>query len=126
MPVAKLKTTQVKPYREQLYAAQGGRCALTHYPLAASSAVLDHDHSTGHCRAVLHRGVNALLGKIENNYKRYGVTLPQVIAMGKNLEAYLTRDYGDMPLHPTHKTEDEKRIQRNAKARAARAKKKAI
>jgi hypothetical protein len=83
--------------------------------------VLDHDHGTGAVRGVLHNGCNAVLGKIENSYKRYGV---------RDLAAFL---YGAAPylqahasnrtglLHPTHKTEDEKREKRNAKARATRA-----
>ena len=121
---AKLKTTQVKAYREKMLAEQGGVCALTHYPLDPSDAVLDHDHATGLVRDVIHRGANSLLGKLENNHKRYGVSKPMMFAIGRNLEAYLSRSFEANPLHPTHKTEDEKRLVRNAKARAARAKKK--
>lgn len=106
--------------------AQGGVCAITHYPLAAKDAVTDHCHETGHIRGVIHRGVNSLLGKLENNRKRYGVSAPMMYAMGRNLEAYLTSDHTVNPLYPTHKTEDEKRLVRNAKARAARAKKKEL
>lgn len=120
----KLKTTQLKAFREAMLGAQGGVCAITHYPLASKDAVLDHCHSTGHVRGVIHRGVNSLLGKLENNHKRYGVSAPMMYAMGRNLEAYLTHNFTNNPLHPTHKTEDEKRLVRNAKARAARAKKK--
>lgn len=120
----KLKTTQVKAYREKMLAEQGGVCALTHYPLAPGDAVLDHCHTTGFVRGVIHRGANSLLGKLENGYRRYGVSKPMMFAMGRNLEAYLTRSFEANPLHPTHKTPDEKRLVRNAKARAARAKKK--
>ena len=120
----KLKTTQVKAYREKMLAEQGGVCALTHYPLALGDAVLDHDHATGLVRGVIHRGANSLLGKLENNHKRYGVSKPMLFAIGRNLEVYLTRSFESNPLHPTHKTDDEKRLVRNAKARAARAKKK--
>ena len=122
--MTRLKTTQVRGYREELHIKQGGRCAITYYPLSGDRAVLDHDHSTGHVRGVLDRGANALLGKIENNYKRYGMSLPQVIAMCKNIGDYLGKDYSHMPLHPTHKTEDEKRLARNKRARVARAAKK--
>lgn len=121
----RLKQSEIAPTREALLARQGGVCGLTHYPLSSEKAVLDHDHATGHVRAAVHRGANSLLGKIENNYKRYGMTLPEVIALGKNLGAYLTKNYGDMPLHPTHKSEDEKRIARNTRARKTRAVKKA-
>lgn len=117
----RLTASKVKPFREKMHLDQQGRCALTHYPLSPDKAVLDHCHTSGHVRGVLDRGVNALLGKIENNYKRYGLSLPQVFALGRGLEAYLTREHSANPLYPTHKTEDEKRIRRNTKARARRA-----
>lgn len=120
----RLKTTQVKPTRDDMLTKQGGRCAITHYPLPAEKAVLDHDHASGHVRAVLSRGANSLLGKLENNYKRYGLSLGELFALGRNLEAYMTRDYTTNPLHPTHKSEDEKRIRRNTLARKRRVIKK--
>lgn len=124
MPIRKLKAAEVKKVREELLRRQGGVCALSRYPLDPKDAVLDHDHRTGHIRGVLHRGVNSLLGKLENNHGRYGVSLPQVIALGAGLAAYLKADYGTMPLHPTHKTTEEKRIRRNAQARKRRAERK--
>lgn len=83
--------------------------------------VLDHDHSTGAVRGVLHNGCNALLGKVENNYKRYGVR--DLAAFLYNAAPYLQRHASNQTglLHNTHKTGDEKREQRNAKARATRA-----
>ena len=85
--------------------------------------MLDHDHATGAVRGALHRGCNALLGKVENNYKRYGVK--SVAAFGAGLGQYLGKHITNVTglLHPTHKTEDEKRLARNAKARKARASK---
>lgn len=88
---------------------------------------MDHDHATGVCRGVLHRGCNALLGKVENNYKRYAV--PNVNAFLHGASTYLTRHAflpDDPVVYPTHKTADEKRAARNAKARAARAKKERV
>ena len=80
-----------------------------------------HDHQTGAIRGALHRGCNALLGKVENNYKRYGVR--NLFAFLNGAAAYLQRHLTNRTglLHPTHYTEDEKREKRNAKARAARA-----
>lgn len=124
MPV-RLTQAAVKAYREAKLKEQGGRCALTGYTLSPSEAVLDHDHVTGHVRGVVHRGVNALLGKLENNHKRYGVSLPQVIAMGRGLEAYLSKDYSGNAYHYTHRTEDEKRERANMLARKRRAAKNA-
>lgn len=117
----RLKAGEIKGYREELYVKQGGRCALTGYSIPLTDAVLDHCHKTGHVRGVIHRGVNSLLGKIENAHKMYGVSLPMVYAMGKGLEAYLTQDHTLHPLHSTHKTTEEKRIRRNTLARKRRA-----
>jgi hypothetical protein len=119
----RLKTTEVGTVREKLRAEQGGTCALCRLPVAAEKAVLDHDHSTGAIRAALHRGCNSLLGKVENNAARYGV--PNVSAFGAGLGPYLNRHMINTTglLHPTHKSEDEKRLLRNKRARTARAKK---
>ena len=124
MPV-RLTQAAVKGYREAKLKEQGGRCALTGYTLSPTEAVLDHCHTTGHCRGVLHRGINSLLGKIENNHKRYGVSLPMLRAIAPAVAEYITRDYSANVYYPTHRTEDEKRVARNLKARKLRASKKA-
>ena len=123
MPV-RLNARQLKEWREATWLAQDKRCAITGYTISPSEAVADHDHSTGHLRGVLHRGVNALLGKCENNYRRYGVSLPMLRAMAPAIADYIEKDYSSNPLYPTHRTEDEKRELRNKRAREARAKKK--
>lgn len=116
----RLKASQVAAVRARILAAQQGKCALCGTACAPEKAVLDHCHSSGVIRGVLHRGCNSLLGKIENNHRRYGVA---------NLAAFLS---GVVPylhsshlkynlLHPTYKTEDEKRLARNAAARKRRA-----
>jgi hypothetical protein len=120
----RLKTTEVATTRAAMLVAQSGRCAICKLPCSPTQAVLDHNHSTGLIRASLHRGCNALLGKVENNYKRYGV--PNLSAFLNGLAAYLQRHETDQTglLHPSHLTEDEKRLKRNAKARKGRASKK--
>ena len=123
MPI-RLTQAATKAYREAKLKEQGGRCALTGYTLSAAEAVADHDHATGHVRGVLHREVNSLLGKIENNYRRYGVSLPMLRSMAPAIADYIEKDYSSNPIYPTHKTTEEKRIIRNARAREARAKKK--
>lgn len=123
--MTKLKTTQVASTREALRATQLGRCALCKQACSESEAVLDHDHATGAVRATLHRGCNALLGKLENNYKRYGVR--SIGAFCAGVADYLAKHQTNQTglIHPTHKTEDEKRLARNAKARKKRAESKA-
>lgn len=120
----RLKTTEVAPTRAEMLEAQGARCAICQLPVAAKEAVLDHDHKTGAVRGVLHRGCNSLLGKIENNAPRYGVR--NVAAFTNGVAAYLRNHMTNITglLHPTYKTDEEKRLLRNKRARIARAKKK--
>ncbi len=119
--MTRLKTTQVAGVREELRLKQHCTCALCKLPCSADQAVLDHDHITGAVRATLHRSCNALLGKVENNFKRYGVQ--NLAAFCQGLAPYLQQHSVNRTglLHPTFKTEDEKRIKRNATARKKRA-----
>lgn len=121
----RLKQSQIKPTREQYLSTQNGKCAVCQLPCTVQNARLDHDHSTGAVRGVLHNGCNSLLGKVENNAARFGVK--NIAAFGAGIGAYLQKHATNITglLHPTHKTEEEKRIQRNKKAREATAKRKA-
>lgn len=124
MTLVKLSRAKIAEVRAELLAAQMGRCALSGVLIRPGQAVLDHDHSTGVVRAVLDRGVNALLGKVENNAARYGVR--ELAAFGNGLGAYLQKHTTPQTpwLHPLHKTEDEKRVRRNTLARKRRTTKK--
>ncbi|WWO60243.1 recombination endonuclease [Xanthomonas phage SB3] len=117
----KLKAAQVRGVRVSMLQKQGGKCALCGTPCSADQAVLDHDHSTGAVRAALHRGCNSLLGKLENNAARYGVRDIGVFSNG--VAQYLRIHSVNVSgyIHPLHKTDEEKRIARNAKARKKRA-----
>lgn len=66
-----------------------------------------------------------MLGKVENNHKRYGIK--NLAAFANGVASYLQRHTTNQTglLHPSHKSEDEKRERRNAKARATRARNKA-
>lgn len=85
---------------------------------------LDHDHSTGFIRGVLCVNCNGIEGKINNLVRR----AKGVLDKGAYLERLVlywdhhsTPQYGGV-LHHTHKTPEEKRLARNAKARKLRAK----
>jgi len=122
----KLKASEVASYRATKLEEQQGCCALCGDRMtAADVACLDHDHKTGACRGTLHRGCNAMLGHIENNRPRHGLLGARLGRMLRGVEAYIHADYSQRPLHPTHRTSDEKRILTNKRAVAARAKKKA-
>ena len=83
--------------------------------------VLDHCHTTGAVRGTLHRSCNSLLGKVENNAARFGIkSLPAFL---HGCAGYLQRHATNITglIHPTHKTDDEKRLARNKKAVKVRA-----
>ena len=123
----RLKPSEVKAWREHMLALQGGECLLCGKPLCKEDAVADHSHKHGWMRGVLHRGCNALLGKIENNHKRMGV--PDLSCFLDGVKEYLA--YGeaepfeeDGPYHPSYRTPEEKRLLRNKRARLKRKAKK--
>ena len=122
--MTRLTAAQIKPVKIRLLAEQGGVCAICKQSCAPATAVLDHDHRTGAVRAALHRGCNSLLGKLENNAARYGVK--DIGTFTNGVAAYLRMHMTNITgyLHPTHKTEEDKRVRRNTKARVRRANKK--
>lgn len=117
----RLTTSAVAPYRNQLLMKQLGKCVLC--KRKPKVPCLDHCHSEGVVRGVLCRGCNALLGKIENNAPRNGLVGADLYTYLMNIPAYLEsgKRGGTGVLHPTHKTEEEKRLKRNADARKRRA-----
>jgi hypothetical protein len=124
----KLKTTQVKQYRETQLAHQNNCCALCGEAID-QDAVLDHDHKTGLLRQVLHRGCNSLLGKIENSLPRSRVDIRRLEGIAHNLIAYIKTQHTQV-LHPTHLTKEErneklarKRKQNRKKQKEAKASK---
>lgn len=117
----KLTASQVSAQRAKMLEQQGGVCLLCCDRIEAGEAVLDHCHASGHCRGVLHRGCNSMLGVIENNRPRYMLKGNRLFAMLERVEKYLALDATVHPVHHTFKTDEQKRIARNTKARKARA-----
>lgn len=116
----KLKYAEVPAVRSRILAEQKNVCALCGDP--PETPCLDHCHSTGIVRGVLCRGCNALLGKLENNRKRYGLgNITRFFRFCNRVSQYLTHHSMGSLIHPTHKTEDEKRLARNKAARTRRA-----
>lgn len=131
---SKLKSSEVAAYKKELMEKQGWKCPLCGGSLKAVShinRVLDHDHETGFCRAVVCRGCNGAEGKIKGVISGYGKA-------GNNRYfqlQWLERLYNYWKLHSTpqtdklyhnHKTEAEKREAKNRKARLAYARKKEV
>ena len=115
---SRLKQKDVKSTRFKLLEQQGRLCAICHFECTDEQAVLDHYHKGGHVRAVLHRGCNALFGRVENNAPRHGLRGEQLIQFLLGAAQYLKDHEVNQTglLHPTHRTPEEK---------AARAKKRA-
>lgn len=55
-----------KEVRKQQFDKQNGICPICLRPLDKLAA-FDHDHQTGFCRALVHRGCNVLIGFAENH-----------------------------------------------------------
>lgn len=84
---------------------------------------LDHDHQTGYIRDVLCLNCNQFEGKTFNGARRSKNKLTEIQWLRNLLEyweRHETPQHGGV-FHPTHKTEEEKRLAKNAKARKKRA-----
>ena len=124
---SRIKRTELTATRAALVALQGGRCAVCERKFSTKVvACVDHDHKLGHIRGALCRACNRLEGQLGNRV---------VMAGGTGMESQMLRnlaDYWDkyskghptmgVVWHPDHKTENEKRLERNRKAREKRAK----
>ena len=106
----RLKQKELKDYRIDLWHEQSHICPLCNQKIELDDAVLDHCHTTGHVRRVLHRACNSSEGRVMKwaySSKHYDPI--------KFLEAvikYHQQDYTNMPWHPQHMTPNEKEIKR--------------
>lgn len=119
----KLKQTQVKAVREDLASKQGNRCGLCKTVMTPDMQVLDHNHTTGAIRGVLCRNCNGIEGKIYNLANRAKRIHTVDWYIKRLLEYWETHSKPQYELmYPTHKTEEDKRLLRNKRARIKRAK----
>lgn len=123
----RLTQKQLAEYRLAQWEKQGRTCALTGRPLVYENAVVDHCHTTGVIRGVIDRGVNSMLGKIENHMRIAKLTNTRDLALVlNNVVGYLARGEAaamrpDALLYHTHRTAEEKRDLRNKRERKRRA-----
>ena len=121
----KIKASQVSQLTAALLQKQGYICPLckAHFTRDKKTPALDHDHNTGFVRDVLCLNCNGMEGRVFNIATRSKQKLTQT-AWLSNLVAYWHRHseprHGGI-LHHTHKSPEEKRLLKNAKARAKRA-----
>jgi hypothetical protein len=109
----KLKYKEIATERSQRLEQQEYHCSLCGDTII-DDAVLDHDHKTGRIRSVLHRGCNAMLGKIENNMPRNRMTMHRLERFCSNIVKYITQEYEDI-IHPTYLTAEEKNMKKKKK-----------
>lgn len=125
----RIKSSQVKALTEALLKRQGYRCPICGGSLSARSKktpALDHDHGTGYIRDVLCVNCNGIEGKVHNLVRRLGKDVCKLEAMNAIREYWIrhsTPQHNGI-FHHTHKTEEEKRLARNARARKLRAQRK--
>ncbi len=97
-------------------------CPILKIKLTSEDSVVDHKHrqrksdeineeNGGLIRGILNRFANIYIGKIENNYKRYGlhkyISLPDLL---RNIADYIENPplYKDKLIHPTERYPEKK------------------
>ena len=116
----RLTKSEVLQFRLQQWLKQDKICILCKREIAREDTVLDHDHKTGECRGVLHRGCNALEGKLANGRALNGLQDDNdFLTYLSNLYDYIKNSKLNI-LHPSHKSEEEKRQIRNKRVRTKR------
>ena len=114
---------QIAPVRAALLAKQDHKCPLCHGSMKGGKKkpALDHCHTTGAIRDVLCLNCNGMEGKIFNLARR-GLKDDPMLFLQRFLEYHEKHRVDQHRLiHPTHKTEAQKRAARNLKARKKRA-----
>lgn len=130
--VTKLKDKEVPEYKKGLMLSQGNKCPICDGSLLAITPinrVLDHDHDTGFCRAVVCRACNRAEGVIKGaiqSYAKAGNNKQHMIRTLQNLVDYweLHKTPQTDKMYHKHKTPAELREAKNRKARLNYSRKK--
>lgn len=103
----KLKQREIQEYREKYLKENNGVCPICSSP--CTDPVLDHCHVNGNIRDTVCRECNALEGKVHNFLSRF-MPRKDGEAVLAGLIEYRLRDYSQNPIHPKHKTPQEKQV----------------
>jgi hypothetical protein len=109
-PSMRLKPKEVRDFRLRLLRLQSFICPLCGTKIAEHEATLDHDHKTGHCRAVLHRSCNQVEGRVLSWLKRGRNPDPRDFML--RILKHWDGEYGHLPYHPNHLTDTEKKLRK--------------
>ncbi len=118
----RLKVKDIQKVRDEILMKQEGKCAICSIQLGGEQkACLDHNHQTGAIRSVLCQNCNGIEGKIYNLCRR-GKRERTPFDYLNTILGYWTihNSEPNKLIHPKHKTTNEKRLARNAKARKKR------
>ena len=96
-----LKQKDIKEYREAQLLAQDSMCPLCGLTIQPEEAVLDHCHTEGHVRMVLHRSCNSAEGRILHWAGRMSKGDCHVTFV-ENLLDYWRMEHSVNPKHPKH------------------------
>ena len=94
-----MKYKDIAPLRDKLLEEQDGICPLCERKITTKQATLDHCHSTGVIRMVLHRNCNGLEGRLNKWANRSKADKRTFM---KNVLLYWDIEF-DNPIHPRHK-----------------------
>lgn len=137
-PLVKIGRSQQYSITMMLLKKQGGTCAICKKSInvqtkgRSSDYALDHCHTTGEVRGVLHRSCNAAEGKVRHAVSRWGSKgndEEAILSYLEGLTTYLRRQLnGEIRtgmMYPDHKTPEQKqeaaRLKRNKAAAVKRA-----
>lgn len=121
----RLKTSEISGVRKALLEEQKQLCALCGGKLGGTGKqpVLDHCHQSGFIRDVLCRNCNGIEGRVFNLARRAKHNLTEIEWLQRMVmyhARHQTPQHGGL-LHPTHKSEEEKRLARSRQASKPRA-----
>ncbi|QHJ82582.1 MAG: hypothetical protein [Bacteriophage sp.] len=141
-PLQKIARPQQLSITMLLLHKQGGICPLCGERInvgtqgRGSDYALDHCHTTGEVRGVLHRACNSAEGKVRHAVSRWGgcgkdedKIITWIIALGQYLQDVKEGKRSTGLMYPNHKTPEQAneaaRVKRNKQAAAKRAKERA-
>lgn len=125
--MTRIKAKDLPAIKDAMMVKQKDRCYLCGINLmsmAPKDICLDHDHKTGHIRAVLCRNCNGCEGKVFNLANRSKRSATPLVWLSAVIDYWMTDWTKINPLHHTHRTEEEKRLKRNKRAKKLRDAKK--
>jgi len=126
--VKRITNAQIIEVRKKVVAQQGGKCAICKIKFTKQQVpCLDHDHVTGAIRGALCRNCNRGEGKIKNvavSCKRTASPFDWICEYTRYMIKHQKPQ--NAWIHPKHKSDDEKRLLRNKRARIAAAKKRLV